>query len=82
MNEKNTKNIVEIGDTVEDLAACVHKTTEAIIAIEESLYHANERKDVDMARSAGSALCLINKLLIDVAGQLADTAHELQEWEA
>lgn len=75
------QSIEEIGNKLEDLAASVCKIAEGMAAIEETLYHANERTDKDMAKASGAALYLLDGLLGDIAGQLTDISHELQSWE-
>ena len=75
------QSIEEIGNKLEELAACVCKIAEGMAAIEESLYHVSERADKDMAKASGAALYLLDGLLENIAGQILDISSELKSRE-
>ena len=70
--EKTTAKIEEISSTI-------YKIVESLNSLETTLYHASERKDKDVAKSAGACLCLLNGILEDAAGELFDLSRELNK---
>ena len=64
---------------IEEISTTIYKMVEGLTSLEEVLYHANERKDKDIAKSAGFCLDLLNGILENAAGELANLSHELNK---
>lgn len=64
---------------IEEISSTICKIVEGLDSLETALYHTNERKDKDLAKSVGMCLCLLNGILENAAGELVDLSYELKK---
>lgn len=64
---------------IEEISSTICKIVEGLNSLETTLCHASERKDKDIAKSAGMCLCLLNGILENAAGELVDLSYELNK---
>ena len=77
--EMNRETEAKTTAKIEEISSTIYKIVEGLNSLEETLYHASERKDKDVAKSAGACLCLLNGILEDAAGELFDLSRELNK---